>query len=41
MSANAASPIAPPPQPSANLKEGILGLLNVYIDPSAPPAGCN
>lgn len=33
MSANAPSPAAPPPQPAANLKEGILGLLNVYIDP--------
>lgn len=33
MSANAPSPAAPPPQPVANLKEGILGLLNVYIDP--------
>jgi hypothetical protein len=33
MSANALSPAAPPPQPTANLKEGILGLLNVYIDP--------
>jgi hypothetical protein len=34
MSANASTPIAPPPpEPVASLKEGILGLLNVYIDP--------
>jgi hypothetical protein len=33
MSANAPGAAAPPPQPTASLKEGILGLLNVYIDP--------
>ena len=31
--AKAASPAAPPPQPAASLKEGLLGLGNVYIDP--------
>jgi hypothetical protein len=33
MSANATSPAAPAPQPSASFKEGILGLVNVYLDP--------
>jgi hypothetical protein len=27
------TPGAPPPQPNASLKEGLLGLVNVYIDP--------
>jgi molybdopterin/thiamine biosynthesis adenylyltransferase len=35
MSANATSPAAPPPQPAASIKEGLLGLLNVYIDPAS------
>lgn len=33
MSANASSPIVPPPQPTASPMEGFLGLLNVYVDP--------
>ena len=35
MSDNPASPAAPPAPQSANLKEGILGLLNFYIDPAS------
>ncbi len=35
MSANPVTPAAPPPQPSASLKEGLLGLINVYIDPAS------
>jgi hypothetical protein len=35
MSDNPVSPAAPPAQESASLKEGILGLLNVYIDPAS------
>jgi len=35
MSDNPVSPAAPPAPQSASLKEGILGLLNVYIDPAS------
>jgi len=35
MSDNQVSPAAPPAQQSASFKEGILGLLNVYIDPAS------
>jgi hypothetical protein len=35
MSANPTTPAAPPPEPSANPKEGLLGLINVYIDPAS------
>ncbi|MGA3027016.1 MAG: YIP1 family protein [Bryobacteraceae bacterium] len=35
MSTNATSPAAPPPEPTASLKEGLLGLVNVYIDPAS------
>jgi hypothetical protein len=35
MSTNAATPAAPPPEPTASLKEGLLGLVNVYIDPAS------
>jgi hypothetical protein len=35
MSANPISPATPPKQPTASLKEGLLGLLNVYMDPAS------
>ena len=35
MSATPTPSAAPTPQPAASLKDGILGLLNVYIDPAA------
>jgi len=35
MSATPTPSAAPAPQPAASLKDGILGLLNVYIDPAA------
>ena len=35
MTDNATSPAAPPAQPTASLKEGLLGLVNVYIDPAS------